>query len=48
MSPQALAAAVGYKNLAKSANRTLALERDSRVVDGLLASIIRVLGLDHG
>ena len=47
LSPQRLAAAVGYTNLAKGANRILALERDGRAVDGLLDKIINVLGLDH-
>jgi hypothetical protein len=47
LSPQRLAAAVGYSNLAKGANRILALERDGNAVDGLLDNIINVLGLDH-
>src|SRR6202166_1592277 len=47
LSPQRLAAAVGYTNLAKGANRILGLERDGRAVDGLLDKIINVLGLDH-
>lgn len=47
LSPQALAAAVGYTNLAKGANRILALEREGDAVDGLLDKIINVLELDH-
>jgi|SRR6202158_4940278 len=47
LSPQRLAAALGYTNLAKGANRILALERDGNAVDGLLDNIINVLGLDH-
>jgi hypothetical protein len=45
-SPQRLAAALGYINLAKGARRILALERDGNAVDGLLDNIIIVLGLD--
>ena len=47
LSPQRLAAALGYTNLAKGARRILALERDGNAVDGLLDNIINVLGLDH-
>ena len=47
LSPQRLAAALGYTNLAKGANRILAVERDGNAVDGLLDNIINVLGLDH-
>ena len=47
LSPQRLAAALGYTNLAKGARRILALERDGNAVDGLLDNIINVLGLEH-
>jgi hypothetical protein len=47
LSPQRLAAALGYTNLAKGANRILALERDANAIDGLLDHIINVLGLEH-
>jgi hypothetical protein len=47
LSPQRLAAALGYTNLAKGARRILALERDGNAVDGLLDNIIIVLGLDY-
>ena len=46
-SPQRLAAAVGYTNLAKGANRILALERDGKAVGGLLEKIVNALGLDR-
>ena len=45
-SPQRLAAAVGYTNLGKGANRILALERDGKAVGGLLEKIVNALGLD--
>src|ERR1700680_4286788 len=47
LSPQRLAAALGYTNLTKGARRILVLERDGHVIDGLLDHIIIVLGLDH-
>ena len=47
LTPQQLAAAVGYTNLAKGGNRILALERDGKVVDGLLDNVIDVLGVDR-
>jgi hypothetical protein len=47
LSPQRLAAALGYTNLTKGARRILALERDGHAIDGLLDHIINVLGLDH-
>ena len=46
LSPQQLAAAVGYTNLAKGANRILALERDAAAAGPLLDNVIAVLGLD--
>jgi hypothetical protein len=46
LSPHQLAAAVGYQNVAKGANRILALERDGTTVDGLLDNVIDALGLD--
>ena len=46
LSPQQLAAAIGYKNLHKGGNRILALEREGRSVEGLLEKAIAVLGLD--
>jgi len=46
LTPQALAAAVGYRNTAKGGNRILALERDGRGSDNLLARVTAVLDLD--
>jgi hypothetical protein len=42
-----LAAAMGYSNLAKGANRISALERSGRSVEGLLEKVITVLELDR-
>jgi hypothetical protein len=42
-----LAAALGYANLGKGANRIVRLERDGIAVHGLLEKIVHVLGLDH-
>src|SRR5437763_1186388 len=46
LSSQQLAAALGYRNLAKGANRILALERGDRTDDGLLARVAAALRLD--
>jgi hypothetical protein len=45
--PHTLAAALGYSNVAKGANRILALEREGNAPDGLLDNITNVLGLDR-
>jgi hypothetical protein len=47
LSPHQLAAAVGYTNLAKGANRILAMEREGAAVGPLLDKVIRVLEVDR-
>src|ERR1700676_1104867 len=42
-----LAAAIGYTNIGKGANRIVRLERDGDAAHGLLEKIVHVLGLDH-
>ena len=42
-----LAAAIGYTNIAKGANRIVRLERDGHAADGLLEKIVQALALDH-
>jgi transcriptional regulator with XRE-family HTH domain len=42
-----LAAALGYTNIAKGANRIVHLERDGKAVAGLLDKIVDVLALDR-
>ena len=42
-----LAAALGYTNIAKGANRIVHLERDGMAIDGLLDKVVHVLGLDQ-
>jgi hypothetical protein len=46
LSPQQLAAAVAYRNLAKGGNRILALERGDRTDHNLLAKVAAALRLD--
>ena len=47
LTPQQLAAAIGYKNLAKGANRILTLERAGETAGDLLDKLIAVLALDR-
>src|SRR5439155_16781385 len=47
LNPQQLAAAIGYKNLAKGANRILALEQSGETAGDLLDKLVAVLGLDR-
>ena len=47
LTPQQLAAAIGYKNLAKGANRILALERAGETAGDLLDKLVAVLVLDR-
>ena len=47
LTPQQLAAAIGYKNLAKGSNRILALERSGETAGDLLDQIAAALGLDR-
>jgi hypothetical protein len=42
-----LAAAIGYTNIAKGADRIVRLERDGHAADGLLEKIVQALGLDR-
>jgi hypothetical protein len=42
-----LAAALGYTNIGKGANRIVHLERDGIAVGGLVEKIVHELGLDH-
>jgi len=46
LTPQQLAAAIGYKSLAKGGNRVLALEREGETAGDLLARLVAVLRLD--
>jgi len=47
LTPQQLAAAIGYRNVAKGARRILDLERHNFAVEGLLDRIVHALGLDR-
>ena len=47
LTPQQLAAAIGYKNLAKGGNRILVLERSGETAGDLLDKLVAVLGLDR-
>lgn len=47
LSPQALAALLGYRNVDKGANRVLALERDGLRSNDFLGRLIAALGLEQ-
>lgn len=47
LTPQQLAAAIGYRNVAKGARRILALERQNVGVEDLLDRVVHALGLDR-
>lgn len=47
LSPQALAALLGYRNLDKGANRVLALEREGQGSKDFLALLVRALDLQQ-
>lgn len=46
LTPQQLAAAIGYRNLERGARRILALERRNAVIEGLLDRISHALSVD--
>lgn len=46
LTPQQLAALLGYRNITKGGRRILALERDGATVEDLLERVVEALGLD--
>lgn len=47
LTPRQLAAAIGYRNVAKGARRALALERQNVAVEDLLDRVVHASGLDR-